>query len=175
MKGKEFCRDLVVGSLIVAVGYLICPKDKWDAMTHKLAVWIKPDETLQDVRRKSHMSRWHRFGPDKEISPYKILNMQLEGKLSKCQGMNIMPYLREHPGTLEGYFNALENIINVDFCVDSNIRDLSTDNYFSKESEKTEYRLRTSVEVMFYSFGLHSEILDQKDGNCVDIWSNKKF
>jgi len=172
---KENLKAAGITLAITGLAYLACPKDKWDAMTHRLAEWIRSGETLQDSRRKTHMERWHRFGPDKGISSYEILNMQLEGRLTKHLYVNILPYLANQPETLEGFFDGLESITNIDFCVDPSIKNISTKNCLPKWDNELEYNLYVSMRVIFGDFNLHSEILDRKGGDCVDIWSTKKF
>jgi hypothetical protein len=153
------------------MGSWIGPQKLWYGLLFVGAFYTYPlpsQPTLAELK-DNHMITYHRF-EDGEIAPSHILEKQLEADFGVdvdyyTRNTDILPFW--NGGTFGGYFEALEQIIKVDFQCDPGLQERFLDS-FGKDSL---FLLGTSLHTYPEIYDLHFQV----DDSTVHVWSNKKF
>ncbi len=140
---------------------------------HNALVYFSP--LPQEMRRDRHMDQYHRF--EGYLSPFTILDLQVEQNVRSLAFENILPVLKHHSPTLEGYLDAMGEITSLDFHIDESLKGKPFDLYDDWQGASQDAHLctRDSFNIVFSSYGLHTDPVQDETGFWIDVWSTQKF
>lgn len=130
----------------------------------------------EEIRRKRHIDHYHRFGRQ-YISPFRTLDIQTDHFLRSLSSTNILPTLKKQDCTLEGYFQALEDLTHLDFRLDPTLATRNIEPYdeWWKAENGSHLYLRDSVEIIFSTFDLHTDPVGYGKDRWIDVWSTQNL
>jgi len=128
----------------------------------------------REMRRDRHMDQYHRF--EGKIDSFAILDLQVKQDLRSVAFENILPVLKHHSPTLEGYLDGVGEITSLDFRVDEGLKGKPFDLYdWWGASQDARLYVRDSFHIVFSSYELHTDPVQDETGFWIDVWSTQKF